>query len=292
MLADCHAQSALAQLRSAKMERIIASDVAILHKSKYKFDYARKAYSDGQLRLPRRPVRKQWRRKVMLRPRKIVVVGDMSTGKSSLISAYCEDRFYEMYQPTILRSFSTDCVVKMRDLKQKVDLIIIDAPGRRDYHQIRRCVYEKVDLVMICFALDQPDTLHHVKEYWAHEIDECCTDRVPIVLVGTCEDKRDQFYADWCNCSSNPCLQSFGCRCWDTSMEVGMQKHKEIISLEDGNLAAQKIGACLYAECSAKYRIGIRKVFEKATHEAMRRRRRKRKVSRQSGVEGGLCIIL
>ena len=85
----------------------------------------------------------------------------MNCGKSFLISAYCCDHFSDIYQPTTLRCLPSDARVQ----GHKIDIIVVDTPDRIDYSPIRKCAYQNVDLIMICFALDQPVSLDHVKVY-------------------------------------------------------------------------------------------------------------------------------
>ena len=228
--------------------------------------------------------RRQSRVRIRRRPRKIVVVGTMNSGKSSLISAYCCDQFSDIYQPTILRCLPSDARVQ----GHRIDIIIVDTPGRIDYLPIRRCAYQKADLIMICFALDQPVTLDHVKDYWIQEIKKH-TSSVPYILVGTCVDKRDELYANWCNCSlCQECV--LGCdKRWKISKTTNEYLQQTIVVYEQGKSLAKDIGALAYIECSAKYRDGTRQVFELATDIAVRKHRRKRK-HKMRGPEG--CTIL
>lgn len=278
-----------------------ANGLSYERKTTNRVEYNRRAFSDGILlqqqqqfyhtAVKRRKV-KHWRSRMHLRPRKIVILGDMGTGKSSLVSSYCNDKFTETYTPTLLRSMSTDAIVSMRTVKQKLDLIIIDTPGRKDYRPIRACTYKKVDLILLVFALDEPETLDQACNYWIGEINEFLNPDIPIILVGTKQDIRDEICTTICHCEL--CTQSFRYSCWNVNSAGSVDEHlledTAIVTYEQGREAADKIGADAYIETSAKYRIGIRDVFEKGSNVALKRYRRKRKIKGQ-GIEGS-CVIL
>lgn len=248
----------------------------------------RRAYSDNVLymycnrsRRERRRRKKRWRSRRRQRPRKITIVGDMNCGKTSLISAYCYDKFSEVYQPTILRCISSD--VKLRG--EKIDIILTDTPGRTDYLPLRQCAYNKTDLVIICFALDQPATLDHVKDYWIHEVRRNLTNKIPIVLVGNRVDKRDEIYSNWCSCNEWT-QKGF---CWHIFQINPTNLQRYIVTSQHGQSVAREIGAHAYMECSAKYRERTREIFEVSTDVALKKYRRKRKHYTR-GHES--CIIL
>lgn len=198
------------------------------------------------------------------RPRKVVVVGDMHSGKTALVSAYCRDRFQEEYVPTILRSDPGD--VKLQGVT--VRLIVVDTPGRHDYARLRKCAYRKADLVMICCPLDRPDSLSAVEHHWVPEV-RSMAKKVPYMIVGTRSDIREDILA--------------------AAAADGDSSTGSVVSSEQGRELSQRLGAQGYLECSAKYRDGTRKVFEQGTLSALRKHRKKRKLTSNTQ---DTCIIL
>ena len=136
-----------------------------------------------QRRKPRtRQVRVQMRR----RRRKIIVIGDMSSGKTNLISAYAQDRFSENYTPTILHCYQTDS----RICGELIELVVIEISGRDDFEPLRRRAYHKVDAAMICYSVDNASSFHRISDFWVPELRKYAP-KVPFVLVGTKRDMRD-----------------------------------------------------------------------------------------------------
>ncbi len=220
------------------------------------------------------------------RPRKIVVVGDMHSGKSCLVSSYCADKYHEVYCPTIMRCMSSDTKVQGK----RIDIITVDTPGRYDYLPLRQLAYNKSDLIMICFALDTPQSLKNVEEFWIPEVQKNAPG-IPYMLVGTRRDLRDEQYANWCCCEvCQDC--HLGCEKGRNTlkrMEADRFLHSNLLSYDQGCLVAKQVGAVGYEECSAKFRDNTRTVFERATDLSMRNHRRRRK-HKMRGPEA--CIIL
>ena len=211
------------------------------------------------------------------RPRKIVVVGDMCSGKSGLISAYCRDKFNETYAPTILRSCLTDAKV----FGEKIDLVVVEVAGRDDYARLRRCAYHKMDAVILCYSADSVTSLEKVKTQWLPEVKEYAP-KVPYILVGTKKDAKED------------CMYQF------ELLQAQLQEDKvqslrtegivseHVVTTSHGFEVAQSIGAHSFLECSALYRDGTREVFETVTKIALRKSRRKRKVQHSHD----MCTIL
>ena len=203
------------------------------------------------------------------RPRKIVVIGDMCSGKTNLISAYCRDRFSETYTPTILTSCMTDADV----LGEKIELVVVEVAGRNDYTKLRHCAYHKMDLVILCYSADNPTTLNAIKTYWLPELKKSAP-KVPYILVGTKKDIREE---KSCEVKLPRHLQNSttitDCGFSDYTNEL----QHNFVTTRQGLETAEKIGAIDFIECSALYRDGTRNVFETAAKIALKRSPRRKK---------------
>ena len=190
-------------------------------------------------------------RRMIRRPRKVVIMGDMFSGKSSLISAYCHDRFSTNYVPTLLNTCSTDAQV----FGESIELVLVDVGGRDDYAKVRKCVYHKMDIVLLCYAANNPDSLQRIVDYWVPEVKQHCP-KVPFILVATKKDIRDDALYE------SSCVQ---------------EREEGVVSTMSGRRVAETVGAQKFLECSARYRDNTRNVFEMAAKVALQKSRRKRK---------------
>lgn len=64
------------------------------------------------------------------------------------------------YIPTVFEAYVTDIHVDGRN----VELALWDTAGQEDYDTLRPLSYPDSDVILICFALDSPDTLDNIQE--------------------------------------------------------------------------------------------------------------------------------
>uniref|UniRef100_A0A673JX31 Rho-related BTB domain-containing protein 2-like n=1 Tax=Sinocyclocheilus rhinocerous TaxID=307959 RepID=A0A673JX31_9TELE len=85
-----------------------------------------------------------------------------------------------------------------------------------DHHKDRRFAYGRSDVVVLCFSIANPNSLHHVRTMWYPEIKHFCP-RAPVILVGCQLDLR---YADLeaVNRTANATLLSSGLRTFSTML--------------------------------------------------------------------------
>ena len=235
--------------RPSLLKRMLSKSSTLLKKTSSKRNRSEAATTRAT------PVRRTRARvpvkRMVRRPRKIVVMGDMFSGKSSLISAYCYDRFSTNYVPTLLNILPTDAKV----FGETIELIVVDVGGRDDYSKVRKCAYHKIDTIILCYSADSPNSLQRTMDYWVPEIQRYAP-KVPFILVATKKDIRDDV------------LHESATFCGETG---------EIVSTMSGKKVAETIGAQKFLECSALYRDNTRNVFETAAKVALRKSRRKRK---------------
>ncbi|PVF94906.1 small GTPase-binding protein [Serendipita vermifera] len=172
-------------------------------------------------------------------PIKLVAVGDGSVGKSSLLNAFSKGKFSEVSTKSPLIE---NCVVQVEVSDQAFQLVLIDTPGHDEYDRLRVLWYPDTQIVLICFSIEYQWSFHRVEEKWVPEICHFCAG-IPFILVGCKVDLRQ-------DSKTLARLQQNG-RC--------------VISKEEGDSMAKKVGAEKYMECSAKSGEGITELMETAT---------------------------
>ena len=91
---------------------------------------------------------------------KLVLVGDASVGKTSLITNYLHNRFNEDYEPTVL-----DVYKGVKNIKKRQILIEIHDTSGDDVTGIRQgrlAVYSGADCFAICTASNSPESFEHI----------------------------------------------------------------------------------------------------------------------------------
>lgn len=115
---------------------------------------------------------------------KIVVVGDGGCGKTCLLVSYAQQKFPQVYVPTIFENY----VAGVEAPNGKViELALWDTAGQEEYDRLRPLLYPDTDVILICFALDNAVSLQNIRDTWFPEVNHFCPG-VPVLLVGTKSD--------------------------------------------------------------------------------------------------------
>ncbi|KAL9108634.1 MAG: hypothetical protein Q9227_006580 [Pyrenula ochraceoflavens] len=185
--------------------------------------------------------------------RKLVIVGDGACGKTCLLIVFSKGTFPEVYVPTVFENYVADVEVDGKH----VELALWDTAGQEDYDRLRPLSYPDSHVILICFAIDSPDSLDNVQEKWISEVLHFCSG-LPIILVGCKKDLRH-----------------------DRRVIDELQKtSQKPVSPEQGEEVRKKIQATKYLECSAKTNEGVREVFESATRAALLLKKKEKKKCR------------
>ncbi|KAI8830370.1 putative GTPase Rho1 [Chytriomyces cf. hyalinus JEL632] len=177
--------------------------------------------------------------------RKLVIVGDGACGKTCLLIVYSKKQFPEVYVPTVFENYIADINIDGR----RVELALWDTAGQEDYDRLRPLSYPDSHVILICFAVDSPDSLDNVQEKWISEVLHFCAG-LPIILVACKKDLRN-----------DP-------RVIEDLRKTGQSP----VQPQQGQAVAEKIGAYRYLECSARTGDGVAEVFEHATRAALTNR--------------------
>ncbi|KKA21505.1 Rho GTPase Rho1 [Rasamsonia emersonii CBS 393.64] len=174
--------------------------------------------------------------------RKLVIVGDGACGKTCLLIVFSKGTFPEVYVPTVFENYVADVEVDGKH----VELALWDTAGQEDYDRLRPLSYPDSHVILICFAIDSPDSLDNVQEKWISEVLHFCQG-LPIILVGCKVDLRDD----------------------QKTIDELSKTSQRPVTYEQGEEVRKKIGAYKYLECSARTGYGVREVFETATRAAL-----------------------
>ncbi|PVD31220.1 hypothetical protein C0Q70_06632 [Pomacea canaliculata] len=168
--------------------------------------------------------------------RTVTAVGDGACGKTSLLLRMSQDVFVEqVYEPT---TFESDVVEVFRGTR-KMQLTLQDCAGQETYDRMRPVAYADVHVILLCFSLDNPDSLVNAETTWFQEVTYYCP-AVPLILVGNKKDLRDA---------------------WETTETRDRPIGATFVTCQQGQDAARRLKAKDYIECSAKTSEGVKRVL-------------------------------
>jgi Ras family protein A len=169
--------------------------------------------------------------------RKLVIVGDGACGKTSLVSAYAQKDFPLNYMPTVFENTLINTVVaiplgRKKGASHPCEVTIWDTAGQEDFDRLRPLSYPDADIVLLCFSIDEPNSLDNILQRWHPEIVHFLPN-VPRLVVGLKGDRRND--------------------------------SRQVTSVGEAKAVAEKIGASgPYLECSALNGDNVEDVFEAA----------------------------
>jgi small GTP-binding protein len=118
---------------------------------------------------------------------KLLVLGDLSVGKSSFIYRFIEDKFNSDQIP------STGLDLKTADIileNKKIRVQIWDTAGQEKYNSITKNLLLRVQGIIILFDLTKLETFNNLG-HWTGIIKENCGNNIPILFVGNKSDLEE-----------------------------------------------------------------------------------------------------
>ncbi|CAF2706928.1 unnamed protein product [Rotaria sp. Silwood2] len=115
---------------------------------------------------------------------KILIIGESSVGKSSLMTRFVDDTFQPTFFPTIGVDFKVRTLV-IDDHQCKVQ--IWDTAGQERFRVITTSYYRDAAGVLIVYDVTNGESFSRIRR-WVDEINKYCDDNIAKVLVGNKDD--------------------------------------------------------------------------------------------------------
>ncbi|XP_011306338.1 ras-related protein Rab-34 [Fopius arisanus] len=115
---------------------------------------------------------------------KVIVLGDVAVGKTSLVNRFCHKKFDNNYKATIGVDFEVE---RFDVLGVPFNLQIWDTAGQERFKCIAASYYRGANVIMIVFDLGSLFTLSHSKQ-WLEEAMKSNNGPCHVFLVGTKKD--------------------------------------------------------------------------------------------------------
>jgi len=138
---------------------------------------------------------------------KIVVNGDLGTGKTSLIKNFCEGSFTQAYTPTVGVDYGFKIEV-ISDVSLRVHLW--DFSGDANYSDIRKNLYSDADALLIVFDLSSRKSFKNLDMWLDESRKHLKTARCKTIVIGNKSDLKDK----------SPCVPQSDTKEWVASKKV------------------------------------------------------------------------
>ncbi|XP_062860863.1 EF-hand calcium-binding domain-containing protein 4B [Trichomycterus rosablanca] len=119
---------------------------------------------------------------------KIVLVGNSSVGKTSLLRRFCDNCFYPGTSATVGIDYS---VKTLTVDSSQVALQMWDTAGQERYRSITKQFFRKADAVVVMYDITNEQTFRAVKS-WLANVQEGAGEDLPVMLLGNKTDLEGQ----------------------------------------------------------------------------------------------------
>lgn len=122
---------------------------------------------------------------------------------------------------------------------------------QHDYEEVRAFSYRDSEVVIVCFSINDADSLQNIKDVWIEEAKSHVKRKKPILLIG---------------CQS------------DVRQKRTHSSDNNNVTREEGEAFAKEIGAEAYLECSSLTMDGVTEVFSSVVNLALKNRKKKSRI--------------
>ncbi|KAE7997435.1 hypothetical protein FH972_002073 [Carpinus fangiana] len=115
---------------------------------------------------------------------KLVLLGDMGTGKTSLVLRFVKGQFFDHQEPTIGAAFFTQ-ILSLAEATVKFD--IWDTAGQERYHSLAPMYYRGAAAAVVVYDISSTDTFTRAKK-WVQELQRQGNQNLVMALVANKSD--------------------------------------------------------------------------------------------------------
>ena len=119
---------------------------------------------------------------------KLIVVGNQSTGKSSILNRFVNDTFEENYQATIGLDFQSKNIT-IHD--QDVRLIIYDTAGQEKFRSLIPMYIRESQIILLIYDISDRESFESIPK-WIEEVKEVLNKEVVFALIGNKLDLENE----------------------------------------------------------------------------------------------------
>ena len=118
---------------------------------------------------------------------KIILLGDISVGKTSLLYKFINNQFLENYKATIMAEFESKL---LRVGEYNINLTIWDTCGGERHKSITKQYYRNVDGIILVYDIGNRESFNNINK-WIDDIENNCNKDKILYLIGNKSDLND-----------------------------------------------------------------------------------------------------
>ena len=126
---------------------------------------------------------------------KIVLIGESSVGKTSIITQFIDKSFQDELQSTVGGTFNTK-IIKCEDINKRLKLEIWDTAGQERYRSVTRMFYKDTDIALLIYDITKKSSYEALKNYWVQQVIESSLKKTLLVMIANKSDLIDSEQVD------------------------------------------------------------------------------------------------
>ncbi|CAL8263046.1 unnamed protein product [Merluccius merluccius] len=119
---------------------------------------------------------------------KVILVGNSSVGKTSLLKRFCDDRFCHDTSATVGVDYSVKTILVDNS---QVALQVWDTAGQERYRSITKQFFRRADGIVVMYDITSELSFTGVRQ-WLASVQEGADEDIPIMLLGNKTDKESE----------------------------------------------------------------------------------------------------
>jgi Ras-related protein Rab-1A len=115
---------------------------------------------------------------------KVIIIGEPSVGKTSLVKQFVQKAFQIDYIPTLgTEMYVKNVKVESNDRVYDIRFTIWDIAGQKSWEIMRRTYYRGADGVILVGDLSKTDTIKKIETNWIPDLKQNIDSEVPMILL-------------------------------------------------------------------------------------------------------------
>ena len=121
---------------------------------------------------------------------KVIVIGDPSVGKTSLLTRFAKNKFEEKYLPTVGVNIVKE-PIELKDVNATINLMFWDVAGQPQFYMLHRPYFNGADGMLLVFDITRSSTFSNINN-WYNSAVKYGLSGIPRILIGNKIDLKDE----------------------------------------------------------------------------------------------------